>query len=187
VVTAGASGPPSGGVARSFDAVGRAEAAGLRAPRSKCLSWDDAVAWRARVAGPVVFTNGVFDLLHPGHVDVLLGARCEGAALVVGLNSDASVRRLKGPARPVRGERERAEVLAALEMVDAVVLFEQDTPADLVARLQPDVIVKGGDYAPDSIVGADVVLARGGRVVVIPLVPGQSTTGIIARLQAGGA
>lgn len=165
----------------------RATAAGLRDPRTKCLSWDEAAAWRATVAGPVVFTNGVFDLLHPGHIDVLLGARCEGAALVVGLNSDASVRRLKGPTRPVRTERERRAVLAALEMVDAVVLFEQDTPAELVACLQPDVIVKGGDYAPETIVGADVVRARGGRVVVIPLVPGQSTTGIIARLQDGRA
>ncbi len=149
------------------------------------MSWHDAAAWRARVAGPVVFTNGVFDLLHPGHVDVLLGARAEGAALVVGLNSDASVRRLKGPSRPVRQQHERAYVLAALEMVDAVVVFDEDTPQLLVERLQPDVIVKGGDYSPDTIVGADVVRGRGGRVVVIPLVPGQSTTSIIAKLQSG--
>jgi rfaE bifunctional protein nucleotidyltransferase chain/domain len=160
---------------------------GVRDPRSKVLDWDAAVAWRARVAGDVVFTNGVFDLLHPGHIDVLLGARREGAALVVGLNSDASVRRLKGPSRPVRAEHERAAVLAALEMVDLVVVFSEDTPADLVARLQPDVIVKGGDYSPETIVGADVVRARGGRVVVIPLVPGQSTTGIIAKVQDAGA
>jgi D-beta-D-heptose 7-phosphate kinase/D-beta-D-heptose 1-phosphate adenosyltransferase len=159
-------------------------AAGVRDPRSKCLDWEAAARWRACVAGPVVFTNGVFDLLHPGHVEVLLGARREGAALVVGLNSDASVRRLKGPTRPVRREHERAYVLAAFEMVDVVVLFEQDTPAELVTRLQPDVIVKGGDYAPDTIVGADTVRARGGRVVVIPLVPGQSTTSIIGRLNA---
>lgn len=165
----------------------RLTAAGVRDPRTKCLDWEAAVAWRARVAGPVVFTNGVFDLLHPGHIDVLLGARVEGAALVVGLNSDASVRRLKGPARPVRRQDERRAVLAALEMVDAVVIFDEDTPAELVARLQPDVIVKGGDYAPDTIVGADVVRARGGRVVVIPLVPGQSTTGIIAKLQDDAA
>lgn len=161
-------------------------AVGVRDPRGKVLAWDEAVAWRSRVAGPVVFTNGVFDLLHPGHVDVLLGARREGAALVVGLNSDASVRRLKGPTRPVRTETDRATVLAALEMVDLVVIFSQDTPAELVARLQPDVIVKGGDYAADTIVGADLVRARGGRVVVIPLVPGQSTTGIIARVQDAG-
>lgn len=160
---------------------------GVRDPRGKVMDWDAAAAWRARVVGAVVFTNGVFDLLHPGHIDVLLGARREGAALVVGLNSDASVRRLKGPTRPVRTEAERAAVLSALEMVDLVVIFPQDTPAELVARLQPDVIVKGGDYSPATIVGADVVRARGGRVVVIPLVPGQSTTGIIAKVQDAGA
>ncbi len=159
------------------------DAAGVRNPRIKIMDWDAAAEWRARIAGLVVFTNGVFDLLHPGHVDVLLGARAEGAALVVGLNSDDSVRRLKGPTRPVRSEAERAYVLAALEMVDVVVRFGQDTPLELVQRLQPDVIVKGGDYSPDSIVGADVVRARGGRVVVIPLVPGQSTTSIISKLQ----
>jgi len=157
--------------------------AGVRDPAGKVLDWGGAATWRTRVAGPVVFTNGVFDLLHPGHIDVLLGARREGAALVVGLNSDASVRRLKGPTRPVRTESERAAVLAALEMVDLVVAFSEDTPAELVAWLQPDVIVKGGDYTPDTIVGSDVVRARGGRVVVIPLVPGQSTTSIIAKLQ----
>jgi D-glycero-beta-D-manno-heptose 1-phosphate adenylyltransferase len=156
---------------------------GVRTPPSKLMTWKEAGEWRSRVAGPVVFTNGVFDLLHPGHVDVLLGARAEGAALVVGVNSDASVRRLKGPTRPVRAEHERAYVLAAFEMVDAVVVFGEDTPLALVEQLQPDVIVKGGDYSPDTIVGADVVRARGGRVVVIPLVPGQSTTGIIAQLR----
>ncbi len=158
---------------------------GARHPMHKMLSWEAATAWRARVTGPVVFTNGVFDLLHPGHIDVLLGARAEGAALVVGLNSDASVQRLKGPSRPVRQQHERAYVLAALEMVDAVVVFNEDTPLALVEALQPDVIVKGGDYSPDTIVGAEVVRARGGRVVVIPLVPGQSTTSIIAKLQSG--
>lgn len=132
----------------------------------------------------MVFTNGVFDLLHPGHVDVLTGARREGDHLVVGINSDASVRRLgKGPDRPVRSEAERAYVLAALACVDAVVVFDQDTPLELVTRLQPDVIVKGGDYSPDTIVGADVVRARGGRVVVVPLTPGQSTTSIIEKLR----
>ncbi len=159
-------------------------ASGVRVPRDKIMSWDDAVLWRQRVAAPVVFTNGVFDLLHPGHIEVLLGARREGAALVVGLNSDASVRRLKGPTRPVRSAEERAAVLAALEMVDAVVVFHEDTPQQLVERLLPDVIVKGGDYAPDAIAGADVVRARGGRVVVIPLVSGQSTTSIIERVTA---
>jgi len=141
--------------------------------------------WRARLAGPLVFTNGVFDLLHPGHVDVLEGARAEGAHLVVGINSDASVRRLgKGPDRPIRTERERARVIAGLAAVDAVVIFDEDTPAALVDLLQPDVIVKGGDYAPDTVVGADVVRARGGRVVIIPLTAGQSTTSIVERVRA---
>lgn len=134
--------------------------------------------------GPVVFTNGVFDLLHPGHIDVLRGARAEGAQLVVGLNSDASVRRLgKGPERPVRSEAERAYVLAALEMVDAVVVFDQDTPLELVRELEPDVIVKGGDYTPASVVGAADVTARGGRVVIIPVTPGHSTTSTIEKLR----
>lgn len=137
-----------------------------------------------RVLGPVVFTNGVFDLLHPGHIDVLRGARAEGAHLVVGLNSDASVRRLgKGADRPVRSEADRAYVLAALEMVDAVIVFEQDTPLELVRRLEPDVIVKGGDYTPASVVGAADVTARGGRVVIIPVTPGHSTTSTIEKLR----
>lgn len=141
--------------------------------------------WRAACRGTVVFTNGVFDLLHPGHVDVLTGARAQGDHLVVGVNSDASVRRLgKGPERPVRTEAERAYVLAGLAAVDAVVVFDEDTPLELVRVLQPDVIVKGGDYAPETVVGADVVRARGGRVVIIPLTPGQSTTSIIETLRA---
>ena len=131
----------------------------------------------------MVFTNGVFDLLHPGHVDVLLGARRAGDALVVAINSDDSVRRLKGPTRPVRSEAERAYVVAAFEMVDCVVLFEQDTPLELIERLQPDVLVKGGDYREETIVGASQVRARGGSVVVIPLTPGQSTTTIIRALR----
>jgi rfaE bifunctional protein nucleotidyltransferase chain/domain len=147
------------------------------------MTWDEAAAWRATLRGRLVFTNGVFDLLHPGHVDVLTGARREGDHLLVGLNADASVKRLKGPQRPIRTEAERAFVLAALACVDAVVIFDQDTPLELVQRLQPDVIVKGGDYTPDTIVGADVVAARGGRVVVIPLTPGQSTTSIIEKLR----
>ena len=148
------------------------------------LRWDEAVEWRRRQRGRVVFTNGVFDLLHPGHVDVLVGARRCGDALVVGVNSDASVRRLKGPERPVRSEAERAYVLAAFAAVDVVVVFEQDTPHELVQRLVPDVIVKGGDYSPETIVGADVVRAHGGEVVVIPLTPGQSTTSIIRKLRS---
>jgi rfaE bifunctional protein nucleotidyltransferase chain/domain len=142
----------------------------------------EAARWRQSQSGTVVFTNGVFDLLHPGHIDVLTGARAQGDRLVVGVNSDASVRRLgKGPDRPVRSESERAYVLAGLAAVDAVVVFDEDTPLELVRTILPDVIVKGGDYAPDSVVGADVVRARGGRVVIIPLTPGQSTTSIIQR------
>lgn len=128
----------------------------------------------------------MFDLLHPGHVDVLRGARAQGDRLVVGLNSDASARRLgKGPDRPVRNEADRAAVLAALETVDAVVVFEQDTPLELIRALQPDVVVKGGDYAPADVVGAAEVTARGGRVVIIPLSPGHSTTATIERLRGG--
>lgn len=145
----------------------------------------EAARWRAAQSGAVVFTNGVFDLLHPGHIDVLTGARAQGDLLVVGVNSDASVRRLgRGPERPVRSEAERAYVLAGLAAVDAVVVFDEDTPLELVRALEPDVIVKGGDYAPESVVGADLVRARGGRVVIIPLTPGQSTTSIIHRLRA---
>ena len=130
-----------------------------------------------------MFTNGVFDLLHPGHIDVLTRARAEGDALVVGINSDESVRRLKGPERPVRTERDRAYVLAALECVDQVVVFGEDTPLELVRALEPDVIVKGGDYSEATIVGAGEVRGRGGRVVVIPLTPDQSTTSIIERMR----
>ena len=155
-----------------------------RHPATKLLSWDAARAWRdALRPRVVVFTNGVFDLLHPGHVDVLGGAREQGDALVVGLNSDASVRRLKGPGRPVRTQQERAYVLGALEAVDAVVVFEEDTPLELLRALRPDVLVKGGDYAEDTIVGAPEVKEWGGRVAVIPLTAGQSTTSIVEKLR----
>lgn len=154
-----------------------------RSPASKVMTWEDATRWRAGVHGTVVFTNGVFDLLHPGHIEVLDAARREGSALLVGLNSDASVKRLKGPSRPVRNAAERAMVLGGLEAVDAVVVFDEETPLQLVQHVQPDVIVKGGDYSPDTIVGAEVVTARGGRVVVVPLVAGQSTTSIIEKLR----
>jgi len=156
---------------------------GPRFPSSKIMTVEAAGVWRHTVRGPVVFTNGVFDLLHPGHLDVLDRARREGAALVVGVNSDASVRRLKGPQRPIRTSAERAIVLAGLEAVDAVVVFDEDTPFDLVQAIAPDVIVKGGDYSPETIVGADLVTARGGRVVVIPLVDGHSTTSTIEKLR----
>ncbi len=153
-------------------------------PSRKVMTRSQLVAWRKSQAGQVVFTNGVFDLLHPGHVDVLRAARAEGDTLVVALNTDASVRRLKGPDRPVRGEAERAYVLAAFEMVDAVTLFEEDTPRELIEVLEPDVVVKGGDYTEASVVGAAETRARGGRVVIVPLTPGESTTSIIAKLRA---
>ena len=156
-------------------------------PARKVLSWEAAARWRERRAGRVAFTNGVFDLLHPGHVDVLRGARERGDALVVGLNSDSSVKRLKGPERPVRSEAERAYVLAALETVDVVTVFEEDTPLELVRFLRPDVIVKGGDYSPDAVVGAAEVRSWGGECIIIPLTPGQSTTGIIQRLRGSRA
>jgi len=154
-------------------------------PRRKVMTTDAAARWRQR-SGRVVFTNGVFDLLHPGHVDILSAARALGDALVVGVNTDASVRRLKGPSRPVRGENDRAHVLAALEVVDAVVLFDEDTPLELIRALAPDVLVKGGDYTVDTVVGAPDVMQRGGDVVIIPLTPGHSTTGTVERMRAGG-
>ena len=131
----------------------------------------------------MAFTNGVFDLLHPGHIDLLVAARQSADALIVGINSDASVRRLKGASRPIRSESERAYVLAAIEAVDLVVIFAEDTPLELVKLLEPDVIVKGGDYNEETIVGAAEVKGRGGQVVVVPLTPGQSTTGIIGKLR----
>ncbi len=133
----------------------------------------------------IVFTNGCFDLLHPGHIGSLEQARALGDALIVGLNSDASVRQLKGAGRPVLPERERAEILAALECVDAVVIFDEPTPREVIARLLPDVLVKGGDWPGDQIVGRDEVEAAGGRVVSIPVVPGYSTTEILRKIRDG--
>jgi len=146
------------------------------------MTLPEARAWRSSQGGRVVFTNGVFDIIHPGHVDVLTAARARGDALIVGVNTDASVKRLKGPSRPVRNEAERAYVLAGMEAVDCVVLFEQDTPLELVLALRPDVIAKGGDYSEDTIVGAKEVKEWGGEAVVIPLTPGHSTTSIIEKL-----
>jgi len=147
------------------------------------MDWGGAASWRKSRVGRVVFTNGVFDLLHPGHVDTLVGARRCGDALVVGVNSDDSVRRLKGPGRPVRTAAERCYVLAALAAVDCVVVFEEDTPLALIDALRPDVLVKGGDYDESSIVGAREVRSWGGDVVVIPITPGHSTTATIERLR----
>lgn len=142
------------------------------------------LASHRRAGQRIVFTNGVFDLLHPGHVRYLRAARRLGDLLVVGLNSDRSVRRLaKGPERPLVKERDRAEVLAALEMVDYVVIFGQDTPYELIKALRPDVLVKGGDWTVDRIVGADLVLARGGAVKSLRFAAGYSTTKLVERIR----
>jgi rfaE bifunctional protein nucleotidyltransferase chain/domain len=139
------------------------------------------VEWRARQRGAVVFTNGVFDLLHRGHADLLATARAAGDHLIVGVNSDDSVRRLKGPGRPLNTADDRAHVVAALAAVDAVVIFDEDTPLALITALTPDVLVKGGDYTESTIVGAPEVRARGGEVIVVPLTPRHSTTGLLER------
>src|SRR5262249_38686478 len=144
-----------------------------------------ALAPRRAGGARIVFTNGCFDLLHPGHVRYLAAARALGDVLVVGLNDDASVRRLKGPGRPILGATERVEVLAALSAVDHLVLFADDTPGELMAALAPGVLVKGADWSSEEIVGRDLVLARGGRVERIPLVPGVSTSDIIRRIRSG--
>jgi rfaE bifunctional protein nucleotidyltransferase chain/domain len=131
----------------------------------------------------VVFTNGVFDLLHPGHVRYLHAARAEGDALIVGVNSDRSVRANKGPGRPVNPDMERAELVAALAAVEAAVIFDEETPHAIISRLQPDVLVKGADWPADQIVGRDVVEARGGRVVRVPVEAGYSSSALIARIR----
>jgi rfaE bifunctional protein nucleotidyltransferase chain/domain len=155
---------------------------------ARVLSWRETEAFvrSQRAAGRrVVFTNGVFDLLHPGHVRYLQHARGFGDLLIVGLNADVSVSRNKGPGRPITPESERAELLAALECVAAVVIFNQDTPADIVRLVQPDVLVKGADWPADQIVGRDTVEARGGRVVLVPVEPGHSTSSIVERIRNG--
>ncbi len=134
----------------------------------------------------IVFTNGVYDLLHPGHVRYLSAARRFGDALIVGINSDRSVRTNKGPTRPVNSEQERAEVIAALAAVDAAVIFDEDTPHAIITRLQPDILVKGADWAADQIVGRDVVEARGGRVVRAQIEEGYSTTALIEKVRQLG-
>lgn len=130
----------------------------------------------------IVFTNGCFDILHQGHIASLSQAAVEADFLVVGVNADESVRKLKGPHRPINDQQSRALLLASLLMVDAVIIFEEDTPLNLINALNPDVLVKGGDYTIDQIVGAREVLARGGRVVINPLVPGFSTSGLIEKI-----
>lgn len=154
----------------------------------KLVSRGAAARWVKRLqaqGGKVVFTNGCFDLLHLGHLRYLEEARSLGDALIVGVNTDASVQRLnKDPDRPINPEGDRAALLAALACVDRVVLFGEDTPLELITALQPDILVKGGDYGLEEIVGRDVVWARGGEVQVIPLVPGYSTTALLARIRS---
>jgi D-beta-D-heptose 7-phosphate kinase/D-beta-D-heptose 1-phosphate adenosyltransferase len=152
------------------------------------LSAEHAVAWvddLRRGGHAVVFTNGVFDLLHPGHIRYLQAARQQGSALIVGVNSDRSVRALKGWTRPITAENDRAELIDALACVDAVVVFDEDTPQRIIERLQPDVLVKGADWAPDQIVGRDIVERRGGRVLRIPFADGYSTSAIIEKIRSG--
>ena len=153
---------------------------------AKVASRRDAVAWRreqAEEGRQVVFTNGCFDVLHRGHVDLLREARAQGGALIVGVNDDESVRRLKGAGRPLVPQEDRGEVLAALEVVDQVVFFSEDTPAELIDALVPDVLVKGADYELDRIVGRDTVERAGGRVVRVPLTSGHSTRGLIQKVK----
>ena len=149
------------------------------------LSPDEAVTALDRVkagGGRVVFTNGVFDLLHPGHLRYLRRARAIGDALIVGVNTDRSVRVIKGESRPITPQAERAEILAALVCVDVVVLFDEETPYELIKRIQPDVLVKGADWSEASMIGRDIVEARGGRVLRIPFETGYSTTSIIEKI-----
>jgi rfaE bifunctional protein nucleotidyltransferase chain/domain len=144
----------------------------------------DSFVQGARAAGKrIVFTNGVFDILHPGHLRYLQAARAHGDVLIVGLNSDASVRRNKGPERPINPEEERAEVLEALTCVDAVSIFDDDTPADIIRRVQPDILVKGADWPADQIVGRETVEARGGQVILEAVEQGYSTSAIIDKVR----
>jgi rfaE bifunctional protein nucleotidyltransferase chain/domain len=131
----------------------------------------------------VVFTNGCFDILHYGHVKYLLSAKSQGDILVVGLNSDASVRRLKGPGRPIQPEKDRAGVLSAMACVDYVIVFNEDTPLSLIKKIEPDVLIKGGDWPLNKIVGGDIVRARGGRVMTIPFLKGRSTSSLVRKIQ----
>ena len=158
----------------------------MRPLPSRVFAADEAAAFAERVrarGGKVVFTNGVFDLLHPGHVRYLQDARALGEALIVAVNSDRSVRAIKGPERPITPEQERAELLLALNPVDAVVIFDEDTPHAIISRIQPDILVKGADWGPNDIVGRDVVEKRGGQVVRIDLAPGFSTSALIERVR----
>ena len=140
-------------------------------------------AWRATLRGKLVFTNGVFDILHPGHIFSLSQAAKEADYLIVGVNSDNSVKRLKGNGRPITGQDSRALVLASLLMVDAVTVFEEDTPLELINAIKPDILVKGGDYTIEQIVGAKEVISYGGRVVINPIIEGYSTSSLIEKMR----
>jgi rfaE bifunctional protein nucleotidyltransferase chain/domain len=161
----------------------------LQVLRNKIFSLDDLLR-RTHVWSfsndTIVFTNGCFDIIHRGHVEYLAQAASLGNRLIVAVNTDASVQRLKGPNRPVNDEHTRAEILAAFGFVDAVILFSDETPLSLITAIKPNVLVKGGDYTPDTIVGADVVKANGGRVEVIPFVQGFSTTSLINKIVTQG-
>jgi rfaE bifunctional protein nucleotidyltransferase chain/domain len=142
--------------------------------------------WRdGRRKGVLGFTNGCFDLIHPGHVQYLEDCRKQCDFLILGLNSDKSVASIKGPSRPVQSEEARARVLLGLRSIDAVILFHEDTPAALIQAVQPDLLAKGGDYTPETVVGRDTVEARGGRLVLIPFLPGHSTSTIVERIRTG--
>lgn len=154
--------------------------------KNKILDGDQLTAWLETCRKnnkKIVFSNGCFDILHRGHVEYLAKAAAFGDVMIIGLNSDASVKRLKGPSRPINDENARAFVLAGLEFVNAVVLFDEDTPYNLIKTIQPDVLVKGSDYKPENIVGYDIVTAKGGKVETIDLVEGYSTTEIINKMK----
>ena len=156
----------------------------MRTTNPRVSSREEAAALARQVqsrGGTVVFTNGVFDLLHPGHVRYLSQARQLGDVLIIGINSDRSVRANKGPDRPINRVDERGEILLSLHFVDAVVVFEEDTPLEIITAVRPDVLVKGADWGPDNIVGREVVEGRGGRVVRLDLAKGFSTTGLIGK------
>jgi len=158
---------------------------GIQYLERKILNEQSILQWKERwklTSKKVVFTNGVFDLLHAGHIHTLKQAASFGDILIVGVNSDASVKRLKGESRPVHCMEDRIEILSSLEMVDAVMVFEEDTPLQLIKKIMPDVLVKGGDYSVETIVGANEVLAAGGKVEIIPLIPGKSSTSLIDKI-----
>lgn len=155
--------------------------------KSKILSGSDLernlAYWRFRDQ-KIVFTNGCFDILHLGHIDYLSKAADLGNILIIGVNTDGSVSRIKGPQRPLQDQESRSVILASLKFVDAVVLFDEDTPYELIRQIQPDILVKGADYKPEEIVGYDIVMAKGGKVITLDFLPGYSTSGIEKRILA---